>query len=182
MRAKWFKWGRGRLADFFLRPPTLKAGNFEALQSLIPIFIAFKVLNPLKRYLKNQEASCNFKLGFALSKRLHFNSVYLVRVLFLTGIAVFSRWGSWFVLIENGLHPFCGTPVVAPENIWNKKATYRMRICWWSPSALLPPRKSWYGGGCSLGIRPKVPYSLMIDWWLIMSGFSPQYAIKDNKN
>ena len=26
-----FEWGRGRAADFFLRPPTLKAGSFEAL-------------------------------------------------------------------------------------------------------------------------------------------------------
>ena len=39
-------------------------------------------------YTKNQEASYNFKLGFALSKRPHFNSVYLARVPFLTGIAV----------------------------------------------------------------------------------------------
>ena len=41
-----------------------------------------------KKKSKNQEASYNFRLGFALSKRPHFNSVYLVRVPFLTGIAV----------------------------------------------------------------------------------------------
>ena len=87
-RADWFKWGRGRMADFFMRPPTLKAGNFEALWLIDPIFTALKVLNPLKRYFKHQEASYNFKLGFALSNRPHFNSVYLVRVPFLTGIAV----------------------------------------------------------------------------------------------
>ena len=94
-RADWFKWGRGRMADFFMRPPTLKAGNFEALWLIDPIFTALKVLNPLKRYFKHQEASYNFKLGFALSNRPHFNSVYLVRVPFLTGIAV------WMVPEEN---------------------------------------------------------------------------------
>ena len=31
IRADWFERGRGRLADFFLWPPTLTAGNFEAL-------------------------------------------------------------------------------------------------------------------------------------------------------
>ena len=89
-RADWFKWGRGRMADFFMRPPTLKAGNFEALWLIDPIFTALKVLNPLKRYFKHQEASYNFKLGFALSNRPHFNSVYLVRVPLLTGIAVYK--------------------------------------------------------------------------------------------
>ena len=89
-RADWFEWGRGRAADFFLRPPTLKAGNFEALLCTDPIFTALKVLNPFKKYNKNQEASYNFKLGFALSNRPHFNSVYLVRVPFLNGIAVFG--------------------------------------------------------------------------------------------
>ena len=34
---------------------------------------------------------CYFKLGFALSKSPHFNSVYLVRVPFLTGISVWSK-------------------------------------------------------------------------------------------
>ena len=38
--------------------------------------------------MKYQEISNNFRLGFAQSKRPHFNSVYLVRVPFLTGIAV----------------------------------------------------------------------------------------------
>ena len=87
-RAEWFEWGRGLPADFFLRPSTLKAGNFEALYSLDPIFTVLKFLNPLKRYFKNQEASYNFKLGFVLSNRPYFNSAYLVRVPFLTNIAV----------------------------------------------------------------------------------------------
>ena len=53
-----------------------------------PIFTVSNNLKLLKKYIKNQEASYNFKLGFALSNRPHFNSVYLVRVPFLTGIAV----------------------------------------------------------------------------------------------
>ena len=63
-------------------------GNFEALQSTDPIFTVLKDLNHFQKYKKNQEASYNFKLDFALSNRPHFNSVYLVRVPFLTGIAV----------------------------------------------------------------------------------------------
>ena len=31
----WFEWGRGQLADFLLRPPTLTAGNFEAFQPTV---------------------------------------------------------------------------------------------------------------------------------------------------
>ena len=69
-------------------PPTLKAGNFEALLCTDPIFTTLKVLNPLKRYFKHQEAGYNFKLGFALSNIPHYNSVYFVRVPFLTSIAV----------------------------------------------------------------------------------------------
>ena len=40
-------------------------------------------------YIKYQETSCNFRLGFALSNRPHFNSTYLLRVPFSSGIAVF---------------------------------------------------------------------------------------------
>ena len=80
--------GSGPVSRLFLRPPTLTASNFEALKSTGPIFTVLKDLNLLKKHIKNQEASYNFKLGFAWSKRPHFNSVYLVRVPFLTGIAV----------------------------------------------------------------------------------------------
>ena len=73
---------------FFLRPPTLKAGNFTTLYSTDPIFTVLKDINLLKKFMKNQEASNNFKLGFAPSERPHFNSIYLVRVPFLNGIAV----------------------------------------------------------------------------------------------
>ena len=71
MQAEWFNWGWGRAADFFLRPPNLKAGNFKALLCTDPMFTALKVLNPLKKYNKNQEASYNSELGFALSNRPH---------------------------------------------------------------------------------------------------------------
>ena len=64
------------------------AGNFEALWPTDFILTVLKDLNLLKKYTKNQKATYNFKLGFALSNRPHFNSVYLVRVPFLTGIAV----------------------------------------------------------------------------------------------
>ena len=48
-----------------------------------------KYLNLLKRYVEYQETSYNFRLGFALSNRPHFNSTYLLRVPFSSGIAVF---------------------------------------------------------------------------------------------
>ena len=36
--ADWLKWRQGRMADFFLRPPTLTASNFAALWPTDPIF------------------------------------------------------------------------------------------------------------------------------------------------
>ena len=54
-RADWFECGRGRMADFFLRPPTLKASNFAALQSTDSILTKLKDLNPLKKHANNQE-------------------------------------------------------------------------------------------------------------------------------
>ena len=56
------------MADFLLRPPTLKADNFAALKSTDPIFTTLKDINLLKSYIKNQEASWIFKIDFALSK------------------------------------------------------------------------------------------------------------------
>ena len=58
------------MADFFLRPPTLTAGNFEALQPTDLKFSALKDQN-LERYQKYQETINNFRLGFALSNRPH---------------------------------------------------------------------------------------------------------------
>ena len=81
--------GLGPVGILFLRPPTLTASNFEALKSTDLIFTVIKDLNLLKRHINNQEAGYNFRLGFALSNRPHFNSVYLVRVPFLTSIAVY---------------------------------------------------------------------------------------------
>ena len=49
---------------------------------------ALKDLNPLQIESKVQEASIISRVGFALSKWPHFNSIYLVRVPFLNGIAV----------------------------------------------------------------------------------------------
>ena len=56
-----------------------------------PIVTDYKGQNLFKKYTKNQEASYNFRLDFALSNRPHYNSVYLVRVPSLTGIAVSIR-------------------------------------------------------------------------------------------
>ena len=66
----------------------LETSNFEAISSKDPIFTVLKDLKRFQKYRKNQKASYNFKLAFSLSNRPHFNSVYLVRVPFLTGIAV----------------------------------------------------------------------------------------------
>ena len=49
-----------------------------------------KGLNFLKKDTKYQETSYNFRLGFALSNRPHFNSTYLPRVPFSSGIAVLT--------------------------------------------------------------------------------------------
>ena len=42
MRAEWLECGQGRMADFFLRPLTLTASNFKALQSIDPVFTVMK--------------------------------------------------------------------------------------------------------------------------------------------
>ena len=51
-RADRFECGRGWKADFFLRPPTLTASNFDALWPTDPIFTILKDLNLLKRYFE----------------------------------------------------------------------------------------------------------------------------------
>ena len=70
-RADWFECGRGRMADFFVRPPTLTTGNFEAIWPKGLKFLAIKDLNCLKKYAKYQEAGSISKVGFALSKWPH---------------------------------------------------------------------------------------------------------------
>ena len=71
-------WGRGRLADIFLRPPTLIASNFAALWPTDPKFLTLKDLNPLKKYSKNQEASSILKVVFVISKWPHLHRAYLL--------------------------------------------------------------------------------------------------------
>ena len=66
--ANWFECGRGRMADFFMRPPTLTTSNFEAIYPKDLKFSAIKDLNRLEKYAKYQEASSILWMGFALSK------------------------------------------------------------------------------------------------------------------
>ena len=42
------------------------------------MFTVLKILNLLKKYLKSQEVSYNFMLGFALSKRPHLHRAYAI--------------------------------------------------------------------------------------------------------
>ena len=86
--AYWCKSGRGQMAHFFLRPPTLTASNFEALWSTDLILTVLKDLNPLKKYAKHQEPSYNFRLSFVCSKNPHFNSNYQVKVRFSLDLSV----------------------------------------------------------------------------------------------
>ena len=53
IRADWFERGRGWSADFFLWPPTLTAGNFEALWPTDLKFSVLKDLNPFLEYSIN---------------------------------------------------------------------------------------------------------------------------------
>ena len=65
--------GPGLFGRLFLRPPILTGGNFEALKPINPLFTIIKDIKLLKKHIKNQEASYNFRLGFFLSNRPHFN-------------------------------------------------------------------------------------------------------------
>ena len=51
IRADWFEGGRGQMADFFLRPPTLTASNFAAIWPKDLKFTVIKDLNLLKKYV-----------------------------------------------------------------------------------------------------------------------------------
>ena len=68
----------------------LMAGNFAALWPRDAKFSALKDLNLFKILWKVQEASSILRVGFALSNWPHFNSIYLLRVSSLTGIAVYG--------------------------------------------------------------------------------------------
>ena len=67
---------------------SLMAINFADLWSIDPKFSALKDLNPFKTMSKVQEANITLWVGFVLLKWPYFNSIYLARVPFLTGIAV----------------------------------------------------------------------------------------------
>ena len=58
-------WPVGRL---FLRPSPLTASNFKALRYTDFIFTVLKDLILLKKNIKNQVASCVFKINLAHSK------------------------------------------------------------------------------------------------------------------
>ena len=64
------------MAEFFLRPPTLTVSNLQALYFTDPILTVLKDQNLLKMYTTNQEASYNFRLGFALSNTPHLHRAY----------------------------------------------------------------------------------------------------------
>ena len=67
---------------------SLMAGNFAALWPTDSKFSALKDLNLFQTVSKVQEASSILRVGFALSKWPHFNSAYLLRVPYSSGIAV----------------------------------------------------------------------------------------------
>ena len=56
------------MADFFVKPPNLKTGNFEAILPKDLKFSAIKDLSHLKKCAKYQEASSILRVCFALSK------------------------------------------------------------------------------------------------------------------
>ena len=106
------------MAGFFVRPPTLKTGNFEAIWSKDLKFLAIRDLNRLKKYVKYQEASSILRMSFALSKWPHLHKAYVVTVPFIQILAVqyliwkFSHVASevLFELAPISIHGWlCGT-------------------------------------------------------------------------
>ena len=74
-RADWLECGQGQTADFFLRPPTLTASNFNALWPTDPIFTVKKDLNLFKKCTKYQEAGSILNVNFSLSNWPHLHRV-----------------------------------------------------------------------------------------------------------
>ena len=64
------------MADFFLRPLTLTADNFEAVNLTDPKFLALKDICFFQKYDESQETSYNFWLGFTLSNTPHLHRAY----------------------------------------------------------------------------------------------------------
>ena len=53
-----------KVADFFLRTPTLKDGSFAALWPTDPLFAVLEDLDIFKKYTKNQEAGSILRVSF----------------------------------------------------------------------------------------------------------------------
>ena len=83
IRADRFDQGRGRVADFFMRPPTLTASNFAALWPTDLKFLAFKDLNPFSKRIKFEEATSILKVVFSFSKWPHLHRAYVVGDVYL---------------------------------------------------------------------------------------------------
>ena len=98
-RAEWFEWGRGWTADFFLRPPTLTADDFEALWPKDFKFLALKDLNLFKIVFKFQKTSIILRVGFALSKWPHLHRAYVVIVPFILNSAVY-KWNFFYHMMH----------------------------------------------------------------------------------
>ena len=62
------------MVDFFVRPPTLTTGNFEALLPSDFKLLALKDLNPFRILSEFQEASNILWVDFVLSNRPYFTS------------------------------------------------------------------------------------------------------------
>ena len=67
----------------------------------MPTFIRNLRVNLLKKYTKHLETSYNFSLGFALSKRPHFNGANLLRVPFSSGIAVSTMFSLSYYEVQS---------------------------------------------------------------------------------
>ena len=72
IRADRFNQGRGCLADFFMRPPTLKAGNFAALWPTDAILIVWKDLSPTSKYISISRGWQHFMGRFCSLKKTSF--------------------------------------------------------------------------------------------------------------
>ena len=57
---------------------SLMGGNFEALSPTDPIIPVWNDLTHLKNIPPVQQASCGFRINFALSKQCHLHRAYLV--------------------------------------------------------------------------------------------------------
>ena len=178
------------MADFFMRPPTLTTGNFEAIWPKDLKFLAIKDLNCLNKYAKYQEASSILRVGFAISKWPHLYSAYLVTVCNRTFIAVPSIfvhsslqitciyvlgancmnissdliWLLW-ICIANCI--FYRTRTSQDMDVWLTLIFAKSGTTWdiiTKISAFLQLMKKWIltkFGGCGSKIEPATPVSIL---------------------